>query len=88
MNFEWDPAKQRANLRKHAVEFADAVAVLRDPRAVTVEDQAQDEQRFVTIGMDAFGRILVVVYAYREPDIIRIISARKADASERNQYQP
>ena len=87
MHFEWDPAKQRANLRKHAVELGDAVAIFHDPRALTVEDRAHDEQRFVAIGMDAFGRILVVAYIYREPDTIRIISARKADASERKQYE-
>lgn len=54
---------------------------------MTVEDRAHDEQRFVTIGRDAFGRILVVAYAYREPNTIRIISARKADAGERKQYE-
>jgi uncharacterized protein len=88
MHFDWDPNKQRANLRKHGIEFADAVAVFRDPFAVTVEDSAHDEQRFVTLGLDALGRILVVVYVYRGTNTIRIISARKADASERKQYRP
>jgi uncharacterized protein len=86
MDFGWDPHKQRANLRKHGIELADTVGVFSDPRAVTVEDRAHDEQRFVTIGLDGFGRVLVVVYVYRAPDTIRIISARKADASERKQY--
>ena len=61
MQFEWDPDKQRANRRKHGIEIADAVAVLFDPDAVTVEDLAHPEQRFVTIGRDALGRVLVVV---------------------------
>jgi hypothetical protein len=87
MHFDWDPDKQRANLRKHAIELADAVAVFRDPFAVTVEDSAHAEQRFVTMGVDALGRILVVVYAHRAPNTIRIISARKADAGERKQYR-
>jgi uncharacterized DUF497 family protein len=87
MHFEWDPNKQRINLRKHGIELADAVAVFPDPYAVTVEDRAHAEQRFVTIGLDAFGRVLVIVYVYREPATIRIISARKADASERKQYE-
>lgn len=87
MDFDWDPDKQRANLRKHGIELADTVAVFRDPYAMTVEDSAHDEQRFVTMGLDALGRILVVVYAYRAPNTIRIISARKADASERKQYK-
>ena len=87
MQFEWDPEKQRANLRKHAIEFADTVAVFGDSRALTIEDRAHAEQRFVTVGMDAFGRVLVVVYTYREADILRIISARKAAAHERKQYE-
>jgi uncharacterized protein len=87
MNFEWDLDKQRTNRRKHGIELADAVAVFQDCQAVTVEDPAHDEQRFVTIGLDAFGRVLVVVYAYREPETIRLISARKADATERKQYE-
>ncbi len=87
MHFEWDPNKQRINLRRHAVEFADAVAVFQDLQAITVEDQAHDEQRFVTIGRDACGRVLVVVYAYTGSARVRIISARKADPSERKQYE-
>ena len=87
MDFDWDPDKQRANLRKHGIELADAVAAFRDPFAVTVEDSAHAEQRFVTMGVDALGRILVAVYAYRAPNTIRIISARKADAGERKQYR-
>lgn len=88
MRFDWDPNKQRANLRKYGVELADAVAVLRDPRALTTEDRSHDEERFVTMGLDALGRVLVVVYVYRDPDMIRIISARKADPGERTQYGP
>lgn len=87
MKFEWDRQKQTANLRKHGVEFADAVVVLDDPATLTVEDAHHDEQRFVSIGMDAFAQILVVVYTYREPDTIRIISARRADPSESRQYR-
>jgi len=87
MQFEWDPDKQRSNLRKHGVELADAVAVFHDLHAITVEDAGHHEQRFVTVGMDAFGRVLVVVYAYSQSDTIRIISARKADPGERKQYE-
>lgn len=86
MQFEWDSHKQRANLRKHGIELADAAAVFCDPLALTIEDCGHDEQRFVTIGLDAFGRTLVVVYAYRGHDIIRLISARRADPSEREHY--
>ena len=55
MRYAWDRAKQATNLRKHGVEFADAVGVFDDPRALTMEDRDHDEQRFVTCGLDGFG---------------------------------
>jgi uncharacterized protein len=61
---EWDPRKAAANYRKHRVLFADAATVLDDPHGLTVEDRRFGEQRFVTVGSDALGRVLVVVYAY------------------------
>ena len=68
VQIEFDPAKARTNLAKHKVSFAHAEQALRDPNAVTIEDpDAEDEQRFVSLGMDALGRILVVCpYAARE----------------------
>jgi len=84
--FEWDELKAKANKSKHGISFADTFAVFEDPNAVTLEDFRQSEQRFVTIGMDAFGRILVVVYTWRE-DNIRITSARKAVRYEVRQYE-
>jgi uncharacterized DUF497 family protein len=86
VSFEWDEEKRRLNLRRHRVEFADAVTALEDPEAITRPDEDNDEEiRFVTIASDLFGRVLVVVYTWRG-DTIRIISARKATARERNQY--
>ena len=83
---EFDPAKARANLAKHKVSFAHAEQTLRDPSAITVEDpDAQGERRFVTLGLDALGRILVVVYTPRG-DRVRLISARKASRGEAAQY--
>ena len=83
---EFDPAKARAHLAKHKVSFAHAEQALRDPSAVTVEDpDAQGERRFVTLGLDALGRILVVVYTPRG-DRVRLISARKASRGEAAQY--
>ena len=61
-------------------------AVFEDPNAVTLEDLSGDEQRYITIGMDTFGRILVVFYTWRG-DNIRIISARKAVRYEVKQYE-
>jgi uncharacterized DUF497 family protein len=86
MDYQWDKDKEHTNRRKHGVAFADAVAVFADDNAITIEDDHPDEERFVIIGMDALGRILVVVYAWRG-ESIRIISARKATASECRQYE-
>lgn len=85
MLYQWDPDKADANLQKHGVDFADSVSVFSDDLALTIEDQRFEEERFITIGLDAFGRILVVVYVWRG-DEIRVISARKATRTERQQY--
>ncbi len=86
MDYQWDPQKALTNLHKHGVTFADAVTVFSDDQALTIEDDFPDDERFVTLGMDALGRILVVVFTYRDEEI-RIISARKATALERKAYK-
>ena len=83
---QWDPEKAAANLRKHGVDFADAETVLHDEMAMTMPDDDPEEQRFVTLATDALGRLLVVVYEWRGDDV-RLISARKANRSERRQYE-
>ena len=83
---QWDSEKAAANLRKHSVDFADAATVLNDELGLTVPEGHADEDRFVTVGLDALGRILVVAYMWRG-DEIRLISARKATRSERRQYE-
>ena len=76
MGYQWDPNKAASNLDKHGIDFADAVGVFEDEWALTLkEEYVEDEQRFVTMGVDFLGRVLVVVYTYRG-DIIRLISAR------------
>ena len=86
MSIEFDPAKATENLRKHGVSFAHAEQALRDPAGVTVEDpDVEGEPRFVTLGMDALGRTLVVVYTPRGRRT-RIISARKASKAEALAY--
>ena len=86
VDVEFDPDKAQSNLRKHKVSFSHAEQALRDPLAVTIEDpDAEGEQRFVTLGMDALGRILVVVHTPRG-DRTRLISARKASRGEAEQY--
>jgi len=85
VSYEWDPRKAASNLRKHGADFADAVTALEDELALTLDDDYPDEQRFITLGADALGRVLVVVYTFRE-DKVRIISAREATPRERRQY--
>jgi uncharacterized protein len=86
MDYQWDPNKARSNLKKHGVRFADAVSVFEDENAITIEDEHESENRFITIGRDILLRILVVVYTFRG-HIIRIISARKATSRERKIYE-
>jgi uncharacterized protein len=84
--YQWDNDKAATNLSKHGIDFADAVSVFADDLAVTVSEERFDEERFITIGIDALGRVLVVVYTWRGKEI-RLISARKATRSERKQYE-
>ena len=85
MTFQWNPVKARQNVRKHGIRFADAVLVFEDDLAITISDDYPDEDRYVTIGRDDLGRILVVVYVWRG-NAIRIISARKATGREQSVY--
>ena len=86
MKYQWDKTKAASNLQKHGIEFADAVSVFSDELAITIPDNRFDEERFVTIGTDVFGRILVIVFTWRSEDI-RLISARLAERRERKQYE-
>ena len=86
MSYQWDSNKATSNLSKHGIDFADAVSAFSDDLAIMVEDRRFDEERFVVIGSDAFGRVLVIVYTLRDREI-RLISARKATRVERKQYE-
>jgi uncharacterized DUF497 family protein len=89
IQFEWDPKKAHANLRKHKVSFEDARSVFSDERALLIDDpdHSGEEDRFVLLGLSHSLRVLVVVHCYRaEGRVIRIISARKADADEQVLY--
>jgi uncharacterized DUF497 family protein len=88
VRLQWDPPKAEANLRAHGVSFSEAVTVLEDSFALTREDpDTSGELRFVTLGLSDRGNLLVVVYTYREPDIIRLISAWKATTRQRVRYE-
>ena len=87
MRITWDPNKAEINFKKHKIRFSDAEVALFDPFAMTLEEHlVATEQRFVTVGSDAVGRIIAIVYSYRA-DTIRLISARKATPTERKQYE-
>jgi uncharacterized DUF497 family protein len=87
MNITFDPAKNAINRLKHGVDLADVEGVFYDEHAITIEDRDHNEERFVTLGMNGLGHLLVVAYHYREPDDIRVISARRALPHERRAYE-
>lgn len=87
MSADFDPKKDAANVRKHGVSLSEGDGVLSDPLALTVEDDsAEGEQRFVPIGMNVFGVLMVAVHTPRR-DGSRIISVRKPDPKERRDYE-
>lgn len=88
MKIIWDSKKAIANPKYHdGVTFEEAQHVLLDPFALTQEDSdSEEEQRFVTLGMGSKGRILMVVYTYRD-ETIRLISAWKANEPQRRRYE-
>ena len=88
MEFEWDPKKAGANVRKHDVTFQEAAAVFGDPLAITFEDpdHSEDENRYITFGLSSQERLLVVSHTERESRT-RIISARLMDRKERRIYE-
>ena len=89
LHFEWDPRKDRANQKKHGIGFNEAKSAFLDEFARIIPDSehSDDEPRFVLLGMSIGLRVLVVCHCYRAADqVIRIISARRADQSERKEY--
>ena len=91
--FEWDPAKARQNARKHRITFERGATVFLDPNAMSLFDEqhSEDEERWVTLGLDHTGALLVICHTYREETEIgarvRLISARRARKNETKQYQ-
>ena len=91
--FDWDPAKETKNIRKHKVTFRQAATVFRDPNQLSIydEEHSEVEDRWITIGIDSSGVLRVVVHTFEQisEDVceIRIISARKATRREARQYR-
>jgi len=88
LTFEWDEEKDLSNQRKHGVSFHEAKTVFNDPRSITIADEQHsgDEDRYIDIGISSRGRLIVVSYTERGPNI-RIISCRKSTKSERKTYE-
>ena len=87
MEIEWDAKKAASNLRKHGIDFADAALVFEDDLALTKQDlHSHHEERFVTLGCDPQGRLVIVVYTLRG-ERLRLIMAREATSKERRQYE-
>ena len=91
-DFDWDPSKERANIRKHGISFRQAANIFRDPNQFTLYDHehSENEDRWITIGMDSAGVLRIVVHTFEqiEEDVwrVRMISARKANRAEEQQY--
>jgi uncharacterized DUF497 family protein len=88
IEFEWSPVKAASNVKKHGVSFEEARSVFEDEEALLIADPEHSvgEERFVLLGVSAASRLVVVIHCERGPDVIRIISARKADRTERAAY--
>jgi len=90
IKFEWDSVKEKTNIKKHGVSFEEARSVFYDENAILFfdPDHSQDEERFILLGISFKLRVLVVCHCFRKSEtIVRIISARKADKKEEQEYR-
>jgi hypothetical protein len=89
LRFEWDDRKDEQNRRKHGISFEEAQTVFYDEQALLIADpdHSQQGERFILLGLSSALRTLVVCHCYRQGgDVIRLISARRADRQERENY--
>jgi uncharacterized DUF497 family protein len=87
MKITWDSVKAKSNRLKHRIFFSEVEPVFYDPNAISFEDAgSKGEARFIVIGLDSLGRLVVVSYTYRG-SFIRLISARKASKAEQKVYE-
>ena len=89
LRFEWDDQKETSNRKKHGISFQEAASVFSDEfgRLIPDPDHSEGEERFILLGVSAESRLLIVCHCERGTDLIRIISARRADKLERRQYE-
>jgi len=89
MLFDWDENKAKINENKHGISFLEAMTTFNDPNAIIIDDDehSDDEERFILLGMSSVANLLMVCHCYRdENDIIRLISARKANRLENRKF--
>ncbi len=88
MKFTWDENKNQLNIRKHGIDFSDAAYVFADPFALSIPDDehSETEERWLLLGKNLNEQMLLVVHTFRYDDVVRIISARKATATETATY--
>ena len=89
LRFEWDKRKEKANIKKHKISFDEARTVFYDENAIQFfdPDHSDDEDHFLLLGISFRLKVLIVCHCFRESDtMVRIISARKADGDESDEY--
>jgi uncharacterized DUF497 family protein len=88
-DFNWDDDKNKRNIKKHRISFQEALSVFQDTNAILIPDESHSyyEERFLILGISAQSRLLIVCHCCREHNIIRIITARKANKFENKQYE-
>jgi len=88
MRFEWDEDKNNANIRKHGIDFRDAIYVFADPFALNLpdDDHSEYEDRWLLLGVNLQAQTILVVHTFRDDNVIRLISARKATTKEKAAY--
>lgn len=87
MEATWDRRKERTNIRKHGVDFSDAAVALEDEFALSVAFYENDEQRYRTLAASPASGVLLIIYTEYDAEAIRIISARRADRTQRIRYR-
>lgn len=88
MTYEWDENKRQENLAKHGIDFADAWQLFESPMVVWPDNRFEyDEDRWIGIGIMRTAVVAILAFTERDPDIVRIISLRKAKKHEKEKYE-
>ena len=86
LTFEWDEEKNAANIRNHGIDFLDAALIFENPTIEAIDDRADyAEVRYIALGLSG-QTMLNVVYTWRDENVVRIISARRANRHDAEKY--